>query len=116
MIESILILYLAIAAALIIVGFYGKSPSFVTLSGIMFILLGAIFMTGDELELNKVEDLNKFGNNYKVTYQTIDNTDPMLLTFQWLFFGLGFSFIAIAFYFYWARTRGATTEEFGGEE
>jgi len=117
MIESLFYFYVFIAVAVFLLGAWGKTPMFISLSSVLFIILGAILMTGEAIELNEadhfiLQDYNsdaKLIDKYRVEL-TKDN-DNLVNAFTNLFFYGGFGLLLISAVWIYISRRQARFNE-----
>jgi len=116
MIEPIFYLFIFVIIALIYFGLVSKQPGAIAVAGVFSILLGALFLSGVSLELQKpdnfsTQDVNADNTQTSIVYKTLDSSDELIFMLQYLFFLGGFALLIIALVIS-TRTTPQEVEEF----
>ena len=102
MIEVLFYFVIFLIIGLLTVGYFMHNGSVVAIAGVLAILIGALFISGEGIELQKpnafaIQDVNADYTTATVGYTTIGSADSfLLLMIQYLFFVGGFGLLIYA--------------------
>jgi len=119
MIEVMFYFFILIAAGILVLGLGLRSPAFVALAAVPFILIGAILMSGEPVVSSQLEQDAYIISEISSTVDDVDanfmqltvSNDNLVNIFSMLFFYGGFALIPLSFlFYYWQVTGGEEVE------
>lgn len=122
--ESIFLFSIVISILIFVFGMFVRSPSFIALSAVFFILTGTMIATEGGIQTSIPSDINAWHVTYGNNTAQIDRNFVVLTTsndnltnaFHLLFMYGGIALLVIALAFYYAQIRSGKSEETDTEQ
>lgn len=121
MIESIFYFLVLLSIGIFILGVLVKSPGFVALSGVMFILVGVILMSGESIVTSTLDNvsLNSDATDINYSYFELTTSNDNLVNMFSLLFTYGglipLAYGLLIYYNRWRTNRASVDGEGKGE-
>lgn len=121
MIESIFYFLVLLSIGIFILGVLVKSPGFVALSGVMFILVGVILMSGESIVTSTLDNvsLNSDATDINYSYFELTTSNDNLVNMFSLLFTYGglipLAYGLLIYYNRWRTNRASVDGEGEGE-